>query len=206
MQLNNTSVIVFDLGNVLLPFDYKPAIERINKIEAGLGDKFMRYYKEHYKIHRDFESGKITETDFIKKMLEVLNHKIDGNTFCRYYSEIFTENKDVASLLPGLKKHYKLLLLSNTNSIHQKYGWQKYNFIKYFDHLILSHEVKAVKPERKIFSAAESASGKPPKEHLFIDDIKEYADAAISFGWEGIQFKGYENLVDQLKKRKILLQ
>jgi putative hydrolase of the HAD superfamily len=103
-----------------------------------------------------------------------------------------------------LKKDYKLFLLSNTDSIHQKYGWQKYEFLKYFDKLILSHEVRSVKPEEKIYRKVEEASGFPSEEHFYIDDIQEYVDAAINLGWDAVVFEGYEKLVRDLKDRKIL--
>jgi len=43
MNDKNFSVIVFDLGNVLIPFDYNIAIRRFNEIEMGLGEKYYSY-------------------------------------------------------------------------------------------------------------------------------------------------------------------
>ena len=192
------------MGNVLIPFDYTPAINKLNQIQTGLGDKFSEFYKSNYSIHRDFERGNIPEPTFINKMLEVVDNKIDAETFCRIFSDIFTLNEEVISLLPILKKNYKLFLLSNTNSIHQKYGWQKYEFLKYFDKLILSHEVGSVKPEEKIYRAVEEASGFPSAEHFYIDDIQEYVDAAKKLGWDAVVFDDYENLVNDLNERNIL--
>jgi HAD superfamily hydrolase (TIGR01509 family) len=204
MNKKNFSAMVFDLGKVLIPFDYAPAISKLNQIEQGLGDRFIEFYKSNYHFHRDFERGKISETQFINKMLEVIDHKIDAETFKKYYADIFSINEDVISLLPILKKNYKLFLLSNTDSIHQKYGWQKYEFLKYFDKLILSHEVGSVKPEEKIYRAVEEASGLPSEEHFYIDDIKEYVDAAINLGWDAVLFEGYEKLVADLNEKNIL--
>jgi epoxide hydrolase-like predicted phosphatase len=198
------SVVVFDLGNVLIPFDYSIIINRLNKIESGLGDKFYNLYKENYHVHREFESWKISTDDFIKIMLEWLDHKINREEFCELYSNIFAVNEDVAELLPEIKKKYKLVLLSNTNYIHQKYGWENYDFIKNFDKLVLSHEAGAIKPEEKIYRTVEAFTQLPSEEHIFIDDIEEYVNGAKQIGWDGIQFTGYENLVHELKKRKIL--
>jgi glucose-1-phosphatase len=204
MNQRKYSVIVFDLGNVLIPFDYSPLINKLNQIQTGLGDKFAEFYKSNYFIHRDFEKGSIPEESFINKMLEVVEHKIDSETFKNYYSDIFSVNEDVVSLLPVLKKNYKLFLLSNTNSIHQKYGWQKYEFLNYFDKLILSHEVQSIKPEEKIYREVEKASGYPSTDHFYIDDIQEYVDAAKKLGWDAVQFVSYEHLLNDLKKRKII--
>jgi len=204
VKIRKYSAIVFDLGKVLIPFDYAPAIDKLNKIEDGLGNRFIEFYKSNYHFHRDFERGKISGNDFVEKMLEVVNHKIDAETFKKYYADIFSLNEDVISLLPILKTDYKLFLLSNTDSIHQKYGWQKYEFLKYFDNLILSHEVHSVKPEEKIYRAVEDASGFSSEEHFYIDDIQEYVDAAIDLGWDAVQFVDYQKLVSDLKERNIL--
>ena len=204
MQKRKYSVIVFDLGNVLIPFDYNILIKKLDAVKTGLGKHFVDAYFANYDFHRDFERGKINEGMFIERMLEILDHSIDGETFCNYFSCIFKQNKEVAALLPVLKKKYKLILLSNTNSIHQKYGWEQYDFLKYFDDLILSHKIGAVKPEEKIYRAVEKSSGSPAEEHIFIDDIEEYVNAAKSFSWDGVHFKGYNFLVNELKQRDII--
>lgn len=198
------SVIVFDLGNVLIPFDYDLVTKRFNKVSVGLGDKFLKYYKDNYQIHRSFERGDISEDEFIKIMLDVLENKMDKEKFCNDFSKVFTVNKDVAALLPKLKEKYILVLLSNTNSIHQKYGWQDYYFLKYFDKLILSHEVNAVKPEEKIYKAVEAFTRRPSSEHIFIDDVAEYVKGARNVGWDGIQFINYEEMIEALRRRNIL--
>lgn len=198
------SVVVFDLGNVLIPFDYDIIINKLNQIENGLGERFYNLYKNNYDIHRKFERWELSNDEFISIMLEWLEHKITAEEFCRLYSDIFTLNEDTISLLPEFKRNYKLVLLSNTNHIHQKYGWEKYDFLKYFDKLVLSHEAGAVKPESKIYKTVEHYTNEPPESHIFIDDIAEYVEGARQMGWDAIQFTGYENLVKELKTRNIL--
>jgi len=204
MTKRKSSAIVFDLGQVLVRFDYKHFVEKVNKHKAGIGEQFLELYKKNYDVHRDFEKGLISEKDFIAQMLEYLEHIIDEETFCRYWADIFSFNENVIALLPDLKKNYKLYLVSNTNSIHKKYGYQDYEFLKLFDYLFLSHEIKFIKPEEEIYRAVENVSGFPSEEHIFIDDILEYVDAAKNIGWDGIQFIGYDDLVTNLKARDIL--
>jgi HAD superfamily hydrolase (TIGR01509 family) len=204
MQSRKYSVIVFDLGNVLIPFDYNVALEKLNKIDRNLGKKFWEYYRSNYKLHRDFERGEIGEEVFIDKMLHVLENKIDRKEFCRLYSEIFTENKKVTAIIPKLKRKYILVLMSNTNSIHMEFGWKDYPFIKLFDKLILSHQVNAVKPEKGIYEAVMRYTGKPPEEHIFIDDIEEYVEGAKLLGWDGIRFTGEDQLLQELRQKGIL--
>lgn len=203
MSERKFSAIVFDLGNVLIPFDYSKAINKLNEVENGLGNRFYDFFKSNYNLHREFEIGKISEKEFINKILSIVDHKIDEKTFCKYYADIFSLNEDLISLLPIMKKNYKLFLLSNTDSIHKKYGWEKYDFLKYFDKLILSFEVGAVKPDEKIFREVEKASGLPSSEHFFIDDIQEYVEGAKNVGWDAVQFIDYQKLMNDLRERKI---
>lgn len=198
------SAIVFDLGQVIVPFDYIHFIEKVNMHKPGSGEKFLQFYKDNYSTHRDFEKGLLPEQEFISIMLNYLDHIIDGETFCKYWSDIFTPDEKVISLLPLLKQKYKLYLISNTNSIHKRYGFQHYGFLKLFDKLFLSHEVKHIKPEEEIYRAVEKVSGFPSEEHIFIDDILEYVEAAKNLDWDGIQFLGYDDLVMNLKAREIL--
>lgn len=202
--MSNYSVIVFDLGNVLIPYDYTPFLAKLNEIKKGLGEKLTNLYNSNYSIHRDFEAGKLSRNQFLGIMNDWCEGLIDEEFFCHAFSDVFTENKDVISLLPVLKKKYKLVLLSNTNEIHMKYGWEKYDFLKYFDKLCLSHEIGAVKPEKEMYEAVEKFTHCPPEEHIFIDDVKEYAYGAKLAGWDAIQFTGYDDLVKELKLRSIL--
>ena len=198
------SVIVFDLGNVILPFDYKGAVNKLEKIEKGLGLKFYDFVKANYDLHRNNEKGAIASEDFIRIMRSALDNKVSEEEFCNIYSKIFVVNEPVVALLEALGKKYKMVILSNTNKIHRNYGWGQLPFLKHFEKLILSYEVHAVKPEPEIFKAAEAYTQMPPEQHLFIDDILEYAEAAKKLGWDAIQYVNYDQLVDELKKRKVL--
>ncbi|MFZ1518950.1 MAG: HAD family phosphatase [Ignavibacteriaceae bacterium] len=204
MSSRKYSAIVFDLGQVIVPFDYKYFVEKVNKHKPGIGERFLDLYKKNYNVHRDFEKGLTPEKVFISQMLDYLDNIIDAETFCKYWSDIFSLNEDIIALLPELKNKYKLYLISNTNSIHKKFGFGNYAFLQLFDKLILSHEVKFIKPEKEIYLEVEKVSGFPSEEHIFIDDILEYVNAAKSLGWDGIQFLRYDDLVLNLKQRNIL--
>lgn len=198
------SVIVFDLGNVLLPFNYSKPMSYFNGLKKGLGDNFARLYRENYHVHKEFESGLLSEEQYLKIVLTWLEHTVTEEQFCKIYSDIFTMNRNVIELIPVLKEKYKVVLLSNTNSIHKRYGYGHLDFIKWFDKVFLSHEIGSVKPEEKIYRAVESYTQKKSSEHFFIDDIQEYVDGAKKCGWDEVQFKDYDKLVEDLKNRRIL--
>lgn len=198
------SAVVFDLGQVILPFTYDNFINSLNQRKSGLGDEFIKKYNQNYHIHRDFESGKISEQDFIDLMLKWLDNNLTASEFCEAWSNIFSVNEKVVNLLPKIKEKYKLYLLSNTNSIHSKYGYNHYEFLREFDKIFLSYEIGYVKPEIEIYKTVEKYCGLPADRLIFIDDIPDYVNAAKSLGWDGINFTNYENLIKELKIRNII--
>ncbi len=204
MEKSDIKTVVFDLGNVLLLFDYKIIINNFNKINSGLGEKFEKLYEENYHIHEAFEKGEMSVNEFTRTMLEWLDYKVDTEKFCKIFSGMFTANEELMALLPLIKQKFKLVLLSNTNYIHQKYGWGKYDFLKHFDKLILSHEAGSRKPEEKIYRVVEDYTGEPSESHFFTDDISEYVKAANYIGWDAVQFVSNDLLISDLKKRKII--
>jgi len=198
------SAVVFDLGNVLIPFDYNPVIEKFNRLKLNLGNKFKQKYAENYYIHQQFERGELTLNNFVTIMLEWLEGSINSDEFVQLFSNIFTINQKVVSLLPKIKEKHKLVLLSNTNEMHKEYGYGNYEFLKHFDKLVLSHEVGAIKPEEKIYRTVEEFTQIPSDRHFFIDDIAEYVEGAKRCGWGGTQFINYEKLVDDLRTEEII--
>ncbi len=198
------SAIVFDIGNVLLSFDYKIIIEKFEQVEKGLGQKFISLYKENYHLHRAHEKAELESDKFVEIMLGWIDYKLPREEFLNIYADVFVENAELVSLLPALKKKYKLVVLSNTNPIHQKQFMKQFSFWKYFDKLVLSHEVRSFKPESEIYSAVENFTKVNPEEHFYIDDIDEYIKAAKSRGWQGVVMQNNEQVFSDFRKLGII--
>lgn len=196
--------LVFDLGNVLIYFDWKIAEKRLNEIEDGFGTRTTKFLKENNSIIKDLEKGKLSEEDFLETIKSNLNSAIDKITIAKIFSEIFWENVELTKLLPDLRKNYNLFLLSNTNIIHRKFGWDHYNFLKNFDKLFLSYEIGHVKPEEEIYKFVINEIKLNPAEVLYIDDIEEYVNAAKNLGWNAVQFKSNEKLIEDLKNFNVI--
>ena len=205
--MTEIKAVVFDLGMVLIPFNYDFALNRLNLIKPGSGDKVMEFVKENYHHFRAFEAGKMSVDEFIPMLMKAgeVEGIIDREKFCYIYSEIFSINYDVVELLERLKQNYRLFLLSNTNPVHKKYGYENFKFLGHFEKLFLSHEIGHVKPEPEIYRAVKKYSGLRPEEHLFIDDIMDYAEGARNCGWKSIRFINYKDLIDNLKNLGITI-
>jgi putative hydrolase of the HAD superfamily len=202
---NKYSAVIFDLGNVLLSINYSKLLKKLDTYKKGLGNRFAALYKKNYDTFKTYERGQLSTEKFLETMMFYTENYITQEEFCEIFSCIFVENTKLTSLLPLLKKNYRLILLSNTNYIHHKYGWEKYSFITHFETLILSYQVGVMKPDYRIYEVVENYTKLPSSKHLFIDDLPENVEAAINLGWDGIQYNGIEKLEVEFKRRNMVI-
>lgn len=203
--MKEIKAFIFDLGNVLIFFDWKIANEKLNQIEEGLGEKTTQFLKNNHDLIYKLETGKIEETQFLNEVKKNVDSNVSLEELAKIYSEIFWENEALTRILPELKKNYNLYLLSNTNLIHRKYGWDKYSFLKNFDRLFLSYEIGFAKPDKEIYQFVISNIPFTEKEILYIDDIQEYIEAAKSLGWNAIKFTSNDGLLKDFERLNIKL-
>jgi FMN phosphatase YigB (HAD superfamily) len=142
--------------------------------------------------------------DFVEKLTAILDLSVDFDRFCDIWSCIFSETLVPESLLEDLASRYRLVLLSNTNAIHFEMVRKTYPLLRHFHDLVLSYEVKAMKPQPQIYRAAIEKAGCRPEECFYTDDIPEYVEGARQLGIDAVQFRGVQELQRELIARKIL--
>src|SRR5439155_12795385 len=103
-------------------------------------------------LEDDYESGRITSAQFIERVRQGCQLTCADEIIATAWADIFWPNPDVCGLLPHLKPHYRLLLGSNTNELHARhYCAQFAESLRYFDALVLSHEVGVRKPKAAFY-------------------------------------------------------
>jgi putative hydrolase of the HAD superfamily len=194
--------IIFDLGKVLVHFDFKRGYRELEGLCPYPAAEIPKRLGSTGLVAR-FETGLIQPHDFVEQLSRILDLHVDYDRFCRIWSCIFAETLVPESMLEGLAARYRLLLLSNTNAIHFEMIRQSYPMIRHFHHLILSYEVKAMKPRPEIFHAAVARAGCRPEECFFTDDMAEFVEGARKVGIDAVQFRSAEQLAEELKSRGI---
>jgi FMN phosphatase YigB (HAD superfamily) len=196
--------IIFDLGKVIIPFDFERGYRAI-AADCRLPAAEIRARIAATGLVVELETGLIEPEAFVAAISQVIDFPGSYQDFCRHWSSIFLpETLIPESLIEELKGRYRLLLLSNTNAIHIDMVRQHYGILRHFDHLILSHEVKAMKPDPKIYAAALAHAQAEPHECFFTDDIPDYVEGARRAGIDAEPFTGYANLLEHLRSRGIL--
>jgi len=203
MDHSPIEVILYDLGNVILPFNHFQIAEKLCRFsqrkEFQDPSKVFSYLFDFEKgAVNGYEAGKVSSSKFFQSLREFLQLSLSFEDFVPIWNEIFTENQEVSQTILSQKGRRKLGLLSNTNPLHFDYILSKFAIIQVFDQWILSHEVGFKKPAVEIYQKAIEWASVEPRKILFIDDMKKHVEVAMSLGMQGVHFISAEQLREEL--------
>jgi putative hydrolase of the HAD superfamily len=198
------NTLAFDLGKVIFDFDYNVALKRLEgRINVDPLKLLELIYKNNFGLH--FEKGLVSPQEFYKEFKRDFQAKISYDEFTSIWSEIFTPKEDVINLVAELKSKYPIFLISNINQLHYEYlSGHHPQVFTLFKRLILSYQVKSVKPEPAIYQELQRAAGVSYNQIIYIDDRTDLIEAANRLGLQSILFTDYKRLVKDLAKLGIL--
>lgn len=198
--------VIFDLGNVIIPFDNARAYRALAQHCPYPASKIAARLNATDLVSR-FETGLIEPADFANEVGRTLDLRLGFDQFREIWSSIFLpETLLPESLLEAIAARYRMLLLSNTNAIHFEMVRREYPLLRHFHDFVLSHRVKAMKPALAIFKAAIERAQCAPQECFYTDDIAAYVDAARSAGLDAVQFASRAQVERDLDARGVCLE
>ncbi|WP_136481164.1 HAD family hydrolase [Cognatitamlana onchidii] len=128
---------------------------------------------------------------FYGKWIEMLGNAIDGTV---------TILKKIVD-----SKQYKVVALTNWSAETFPMALEKFDFLQWFEGIIVSGEEKTRKPFDDIYNLTLERFQIKPENAIFIDDNLRNIEAAKNLRINGIQFKSPEDLKTQLKQYNIKL-
>lgn len=195
--------ILFDLGKVLIHFDFQRGYRALEGLCPYTAAEIPRKLAGTGLVER-FETGLMEPREFVDEMSRILELRVDYAKFCEIWSCIFEHELLPERMLEGLRRRYRLVLLSNTNALHFEMLRGAYaHLLRHFDTLVLSYEVKAMKPNEEIFRAAIAAAQCRPEECFYTDDIAAYVEEARRLGIDAVQFESREQIEGAMRERGI---
>lgn len=196
--------LFFDLGNVIVPFDFKLAYARMAQHCGCKFDEVPDKIRATGLV-APFERGEIEARQFVRELSAALQLNIGYDDFCGWWSCVFLPEPLLpAELLEHLASRYRLLLLSNTNSIHFEMLQSAYPLLGHFHDRVLSYQVRAAKPDPRIYQAAIARAQCKPEECFFTDDLAVNVEAARQQGMDAVQFLSADQLRRELEIRGVL--
>jgi len=186
--------VLFDFGNVICRLDNRIFLNRIAPFSSQSVLELEEIIYGRSDLPRLYETGLIGSEEFFNGIVGLCGLTIEKDVFIAAYTDIFTPIPETIALIKSLKPHVRLGLISNTSPWDFEYGIEPVEIFGLFEAVTLSYQVKAMKPDQRIFAAALHKLQLEPGDCLFIDDNPEYVAAARQLGLSGIHYTGPQSL------------
>lgn len=196
--------VLFDLGKVILHFDFTPAFKRLSSA-TGLSRAQIENFFNKSGLEVLYDGGKITSKKFHMEIKKGLGHSLGFEEFKGIWNRIFKPNPEMLSLIRKLKPRYRLILVSNTNRMHFEYLLKRYPILRHFDEHVLSYKENVRKPDERIYRKAMRACLAKPHEIFYIDDRQDLTEAARQLGFHTFTYKNnLRELIQRMRRLEIL--
>jgi glucose-1-phosphatase len=180
--------LVFDLGGVLYAIDPPRTVAALSALRHP--DARPAPMAEAYALFDLLEAGLVQPPDFRSRLRDLLTLEADDQAIDTAWNAL------LLGVIPGrvealaiLRQRYRLILLSNTNSIHQATIRDACApLFAQFERLFFSQDMHLRKPDPQIYLQALQEVGMTPAESLFIDDNLPNVAGAQLAGLQGFHF------------------
>lgn len=168
--------------------------------ELGINPlKFANYFNGEENARMDL--GEESEVEFYRRVIREQGLKMDAlNIFDRYFFDLFYVDEDLIDFIRKSRPQLKTAICSNFSSLLRTLLEKKWKIIDAFDVLIISSEVKLLKPDPCIYQLTLNRLQVKPQEAIFIDDMEINVLGAQALGIHAILFKDSQETIAQIEK------
>ena len=194
--------IILDMGNVLLEWNKDKILRGVVKTEKD----YMILDKAIFQsgLWERLDLGTLTREELVLKVISMIGsiyqEKVQEVVWnWPSYIEIYME---VFPLLVHLKeKGHRIFVLSNTSPVFYELLEEQLSPLnEILDGFVLSCDIKAIKPDPKMFEEILHKYDLNPENCIFLDDVKDNTKMAESLGIKSYQVKKRSDVVDILQR------
>ncbi|UKB85208.1 HAD family phosphatase [Chryseobacterium sp. MEBOG06] len=198
-----TKTIIFDLGGVLLDWNPRYFYRNIFKDPAEMEWFLSNICTDDWNLEQDrgrtFEEG-----------ISILKRKYPQHSvniqfyFSQWEKMLIGEIPGTVHVLKELKKKYAIYGLTNWSEETFPIAYNRFDFFKLLDGIVVSGTEKMIKPDKEIFRVLLDRYNLKAEDCLFIDDNKDNIQSASELGFESIHFSSANQLSSVLKLKGVL--
>jgi HAD superfamily hydrolase (TIGR01509 family) len=173
-------VILSDIGNVLVAFDFSIAARRCaERCPFPAEELFHRLDS----IKLPYENGEMDDETFVLEAIARLKFEGTQAEFKTIWCEIFTQNDAMDLTLAPLAGKLPMYLLSNTSGLHKNHLLSSYPIFRHFQDGVYSYSARCSKPDESIFWHTIDQLDLDPALTFFIDDLPANIATAQRLGF-----------------------
>lgn len=193
------SVAIFDLGGVLLDWNPRHLYRKLfagdeRAMETFLATVCTKEWNERQDAGRTFAEG-------TRELLPQHADKLDLiEAWCRRFGEMIPGAIEGSVAVLGELKRRGVPVYGISNWSAETFPPQRerFDFLSWFDDLVISGVVGVIKPDPRIFRILLDRNGIDPASAVYVDDVAAKAEAASALGLHGIHFRSPDQLRREL--------
>lgn len=200
IDAQRVEVLLFDLGGVLVDFDFRRCTDRWATSAGRTPDDVFALFSFDA-AYEDHERGAIDADVYFEHLRTALEVDLADEQLLEGWNDIYLGvNTEVADLLDEVSRDFPLYAFTNTNPSHQA-AWSKRfaRELEVFEDVFVSSELGRRKPERVAFELVASLIGVPVSSILFFDDTMENVLGAREAGMQAVHVTSAESVRAALK-------
>jgi len=198
--MRRISSIVFDIGGVLIDWNPRHLFRKVFDSEAEMEWFLANVCTYEWNVQQD--GGKLfsVATAELQEKFPEYSDKI-ALYYGRWEEMLDGEIKGTVEIFRKLKSAgMPLYALSNWSHEAFPVAYNRYDFMKEFDGLVVSGYEKLLKPDHAIYRVLINRYSINPEESVYIDDNRPNADAAAELGFNAIHFRSPDQLRGELAR------
>jgi glucose-1-phosphatase len=191
--------IVFDLGKVLVDFDYGRSAANLAAHATAPAEAIHRILDQTPLLH-EYETGLMTTAQFREQVGGAIGFKGSPEQFASLFADMFTPIREMIALHEELiGRGLATFAFSNTNELAIQFIRRTFSFFDRFTGTVLSYEEGFMKPTDRIYAVVENRTWRRGADLLYIDDRLENVEQARDRGWRTIHHKDPKTTVEQVR-------
>jgi 2-haloacid dehalogenase len=193
------SIVVFDLGGVLIDWDPRHLYRKLFAGDEAAVEHFLETVCTHeWNRYQDAGRSFAEGARLLKAEHPDKAELIDayGARFDEMMSGPIAGSVDILAELRA--RGTPLYLLSNFSAETFPPAFERFDFLRWFRGMVISGEVGVIKPDPRIYEIMLTRFAIDPHRAVYIDDVAVNAEAAAGMGIHGIHFTTPAALRDEL--------
>lgn len=188
VDVTSSTTVVFDLGGVLVEWDprhlYRKLFDAPDEMESFLAEVTTAEWNAQQDAGRPWAEAVetlVAEHPERRELIEAFH--------VRWPEMLTGEIPGTVDVLTELRAAgIRLIALSNWSAEMFPVARERFDFLSWFEGIVISGEVGVNKPDPRIFAHLVERFGIEPAATLFIDDSPANIDAARVLGFRAVQF------------------
>lgn len=202
---NNIKTIIFDLGGVLIDWNPEYLYRKIFDNDESKMEWFLTEICP-YSWNENQDAGKSWPLAIEEKVAEHPQYREWIEAYYYRWEEMLGGSlQGTIEILKKLidSKKYQILALTNWSADTFPKALQHFEFLHWFDGIVVSGEENTRKPFHDIYQILFERYNVTPSEAIFIDDNTKNIEAGNELGLNCINFKSPTDLAEELKKYNV---